>query len=357
MKILITGIAGFVGSTLAHTLLASREGLEIVGIDNFIRPGSETNRLALRAAGVALHHADLRNPSDLEPLPPVDFVVDAAANPSVLAGVDGRSSSRQLLEHNLWGTVNLLEYCKTHRAGLLLLSTSRVYGIEPLASLPVVEEAGAFAPDPSAPLPPGLSAEGVAESFSTGAPISLYGSSKLASEALALEYGHTFGFPVWVNRCGVLAGAGQFGRADQGIFSFWLHSLLRQRPLKYIGFGGTGLQTRDALHPTDLAPLLLKQMAATPTTELPSILNLGGGRAQAMSLAQLTRWGAERFGLTPTVEADLTPRPFDIPWMVMDSALAQRTWGWQPQTPLPAILEEIALHAESHPHWLELSAP
>ena len=36
---------------------------------------------------------------------------------------------------------------------------------------------------------------------------------------LILEYGECFGFPVWINRCGVLAGAGQFGKADQGIFS------------------------------------------------------------------------------------------------------------------------------------------
>ena len=49
--------------------------------------------------------------------------------------------------------------------------------------------------------------------------MSLYGATKLASEQLALEYGSTYGFPVWINRCGVLAGAGQFGRADQGIFA------------------------------------------------------------------------------------------------------------------------------------------
>ena len=49
------------------------------------------------------------------------------------------------------------------------------------------------------------------------------GASKLASEQLILEYGNSFDFPVWINRCGVLAGAGQFGKADQGIFSYWIH--------------------------------------------------------------------------------------------------------------------------------------
>ena len=57
----------------------------------------------------------------------------------MLAGVDGRTSSRQLIEHNLNGTVNLLEYCKRHRAGFILLSTSRVYSITALAGLQVAE--------------------------------------------------------------------------------------------------------------------------------------------------------------------------------------------------------------------------
>ena len=64
-------------------------------------------------------------------------MIDAAANPTVLAGVDGQTSSRQLVEHNLLGTVNLLEYCRRHGAAFVLLSTSRVYSIEPLASLPL----------------------------------------------------------------------------------------------------------------------------------------------------------------------------------------------------------------------------
>ena len=54
----------------------------------------------------------------------------------MLAGVDGKASSRQLVEHNLLGTVQLLETCKRWGAGFVLLSTSRVYSIPPLAALP-----------------------------------------------------------------------------------------------------------------------------------------------------------------------------------------------------------------------------
>ena len=66
MKILITGICGFAGSTLAQALLESRPGLEIIGLDNFIRPGSETNRARLKTLGVKLLHGDIRAASDLE---------------------------------------------------------------------------------------------------------------------------------------------------------------------------------------------------------------------------------------------------------------------------------------------------
>lgn len=356
MKLLISGVCGFVGSTLARTLAESGKGHEIVGFDNFIRPGSEQNRGALKKLGVKLFHGDLRSASDLETLPPVDWVIDAAANPSVLAGVDGKTSSRQLIEHNLLGTVNMLEYCKQHRAGFVLLSTSRVYSIPPLANLAVEAIDGAFQPATSTPLPNGLTTAGVDESFSTQAPVSLYGATKLASETLALEYGETFGLPVFINRCGVLAGAGQFGRPDQGIFAFWINSHLRRRPLKYIGFGGHGHQVRDCLHPRDLVPLLEQQFAAPKLAACDRIVNISGGAASAMSLRQLTKWCDERFG-THEVLADSTPRPFDLPWVVLDHGKAMKQWRWQPRTGIGDLLEEIAAHAQANPHWLELSAP
>jgi CDP-paratose 2-epimerase len=289
----------------------------------------------------------------LAQLPACDWVIDAAANPSVLAGVDGRSSSRQVFDHNLSSTIHLLEFCKLHKAGFVLLSTSRVYSISAVAALPMAQRDGCFVLDDRKSLPPGVSPAGVDESFSTAAPISLYGVSKLASELLALEYGETFNFSVWINRCGVLAGAGQFGRADQGIFSYWINSYLRRRPLKYIGFGGHGWQARDALHPRDLIPLLNKQFAfsgSAPTR----VFNFGGGPQNTMSLLQLSLWCKERFG-NHAVAADDRARLFDIPWMVMDYRRAEQFWNWRPSRPIGAILEEIALHAQQHENWLAIS--
>ena len=355
MRILISGICGFAGSTIARGLSALGLGYEISGFDNFIRPGSELNRAELKLLGISVVHGDVRSASDVDSLPAADWVIDASANPSVLAGVDGRSSSRQVVEHNLSGTVNLLEYCKRHKAGFILLSTSRVYSIAPLACLPMHVVEGAFRPT-GTDMPAGMGAQGVTESFATSAPISLYGATKLASEALALEYGESFSLPIFVNRCGVLAGAGQFGRADQGIFSYWINSWLRGRTLRYLGFGGLGHQVRDCLHPRDLLPLLEKQMGAPRLDPADRVLNVGGGAASARSLRQLSDWCAARFGPRPVV-ADGAPRPFDLPWIVLDAGRAERLWHWRPQRTTEDILGEIAAHAQARPDWLDLSAP
>jgi CDP-paratose 2-epimerase len=354
MKLLLTGICGFVGQTLARTLLEQLPGVEITGVDNLIRPGSEQNRRRLDALQVKFVHADIRSASDIEALPATEWVIDAAANASVLAGLGHPAASRQLVEHNLAGTVNLLEYCRRNRSGFILLSTSRVYSIPLLAGLEMVVKDHAFQPRPAQVWPAGSSSDGVAENFPTDPPLSLYGSTKLASEILAREYGATFGFPVWINRCGVLAGAGQFGRPDQGIFSYWIHAYAARRPLKYTGFDGRGFQVRDCLHPADLTPVLVRQMQH-PSSLLEPPLNFGGGAENSMSLAQLSDWCVRRFG-AHSVNSDPSPRPFDIPWMVMDCRGAAQRWGWQPRCRLPAVLEEIASHAEQHPDWLNITS-
>ena len=353
MKLLVAGACGFVGSTLARAW-AEAGAHRITGLDSFARPGSETNRLELQRKGVRVVHADVRSAADLDGLPPADFVIDAAANPSVLAGSDGRMSSRQVVEHNLLGTINLLEYCRRHRAGFILLSTSRVYSRAPLARLPVRVVDRAYVPALEGAAPTGLSPEGVAETFSTAPPVSLYGATKLAAEVMALEYADAFSFPVWIDRCGVLAGAGQFGRPDQGIFAYWINSWLRRRPLAFTGFDGSGHQVRDCLHPADLVPLLDRQMAAG-TTDAPRVANVGGGRASALSLLQLSEWCRERMGAHP-VAGEGGERPNDVPWLVLDTALARRTWDWAPGRSTTDVLEEILGHARENPSWLELSA-
>lgn len=355
MRVLVTGACGFVGSRLLRRFREATEGWTLLGMDNLCRAGSETNRAALKDLDVKFIHGDVRSASDFESLPPVDWVIDAAANPSVLAGVDGQSSSRQVIEHNLSGTVNMLEFCKRHGAGFVLLSTSRVYSIPPLCALPLRTEGSRFVLDDSKLLPADVTANGVNEGFSTTPPLSLYGVSKKMSEDLTLEFSATFGLPVWVNRCGVMAGAGQFGRADQGIVAFWIHSWREGRPLKYLGFGGHGHQVRDALHPQDLADLLLKQVQSSAGSQ-PRLGNVSGGVESAFSLAELSAWCVDRFGSDHAVERNGADRPFDIPWLILDDTQTRRIWDWKPQVTREAIFTEIAAYAETEPRWLSRSA-
>jgi CDP-paratose 2-epimerase len=237
---------------------------------------------------------------------------------------------------------------------LILLSTSRVYSIPALAGLPVRPDGARFELDADAgSIPSGASPRGVSEDFSTAAPVSLYGSTKLASECLALEYAASFSLPVWVDRCGVLAGAGQFGTADQGVYSYWIHAWRAETTLRYIGFGGQGWQVRDVLHPEDLSALVWRQMTS-PKADGPRTCNVGGGRSSSASLAELSAWCAARFG-PRHIASELETRPLDAPWIVMDCARAASVWGWAPSRSLESILEEIAAFAAEHPRWLEVT--
>ena len=342
MKILITGICGFVGSVLAKKLI--KENIQIYGIDNLSREGSKQNYMNLPKIGIQIIKGDIRNKKDLETIPRVDWVIDCAAEPSVISGVAGNVGSYELLDNNLIGTIQLLEFCKKHQSGFILLSTSRVYSINSLSTILVENTKNAFVP--KAYNLSGLSPKGINEHFSTEPPLSLYGSSKKCSEILALEYGNAFNIPVWINRCGVLAGRGQFGKIDQGIFSFWIKSWKNKKPLTYIGFNGTGAQVRDCLHPRDLIPVLKKQLNYTaPKIDKSNvdsrICNFSGGVNNSCSLNQLSEWCKVKFG-PHHVNKEFKQRQYDLPWVVLDCDRAKYMWDWSPVTTLNEILEEIS---------------
>lgn len=353
MRILVTGGCGFVGSCLIRGIVDASPSVGIVAIDNFLREGSRGNVEPLRRLGVRVVEGDIRNASDLEATGPVDWVLDCAAEPSVLAGVGLDGGSFAVMDHNLVGTLRLLEHCKRHGAGIVLISTSRVYSIDRLSGLSMEIVDGAFRPTAEAfDGVPGLSERGIAEHFPTTPPLSLYGVSKRCSELVALEYAGAFGIPVWINRCGVLAGAGQFGKPDQGIFSYWIRAWRDRRPLAYIGFGGSGAQVRDCLHPRDLVTVILRQFdtrSPVPAAERiggprgdPRICNFGGGVRQSCSLAQLSAWCTDRFG-PHVVATTAATRPYDLPWVALDTSQASVTWKWSAETPLHEIFEEIAI--------------
>lgn len=399
MHVLISGGCGFVGSCLAKFFLNRKNfsaqsadslslshpvhpsdpdgspnlhhqaepSFQVTIVDNLIRPGSQINQPVLECLGAKVLIGDLRDRQWVASLPKCDWVIDCAANPSVLAGLEGGTSrnspSQELIDHNLASTVHLLEYCKQHSAGFLLVSSSRVYSTEQLNRIPYQLQSSSLQIDwdrlESSRGIHGLSRRGIQEGFSIEPPLSLYGTSKLASEWIAKEYAHAFGFPLWINRCGILAGAGQFGKSDQGIIAYWMHRYLYRHPLRFIGLEGSGAQVRDCLHPEDLAKLILLQIL-NQSSGNPITCNVSGGIESAFSLLELhewceRRWGADRYGPRPSLERSKEPRPYDAHWIVLDSSLAHSTWGWSPTYDRQAIWEEIAEHAEFNPNWLHLS--
>jgi len=353
IKVLITGIAGFVGSSMARYLKEHFTGSEVIGIDNLSRRGSEGNLAALKDIGCKVIHGDIRCKEDIDDLPKVDWILDCAAIPTVTAGVD--SGTLSLINNNLTGTIFLLEKCRKDNSGFIILSTSRVYSINELVSLPLVEKENAITIKKDVQYPTGFSEYGVAENFSTAAPVSLYGATKLASETLALEYHYTFGFPVWIDRCGVIAGPGQFGKIDQGIFSFWIYQYLLNKPLSFIGFGGTGKQVRDMIHPYDVFKIVEKQIGGKEK-KAPKTLNIGGGVENAISLAQLDQFCKEHIDANRQIRRVSKNRNFDIPLYVSDCRLAKQYWDWEPTITANRLLEQILVYGNDNIEYLKKSS-
>src|SRR5437016_11536238 len=85
---LITGGAGFVGSTLAFAFKREDSSHRVIVVDNLKRRGSEINLRLLKQEGIEFFHGDIRNPQDLEDLDDeFDLFVEASAEPSVQAGI------------------------------------------------------------------------------------------------------------------------------------------------------------------------------------------------------------------------------------------------------------------------------
>src|SRR5437899_8553473 len=133
-NVLITGGAGFVGSTLAIAIRRAHPGTKVVAFDNLRRRGSELNLSRLKAEGVQFVHGDVRSLADLAGIQPApDLILECSAEPSVLAGYGG--SPEYLIHTNLTGCFHCLEIARQSKADFLLVSTSRVYPVAPVNAL------------------------------------------------------------------------------------------------------------------------------------------------------------------------------------------------------------------------------
>jgi CDP-paratose 2-epimerase len=326
-RILISGGAGFVGSSLAIGLKQLHPDWQIICLDNLRRRGSELNLSRFKALGIEFLHGDVRSPSDLDAETlKIDVIIDCSAEPSVLAGL---SSPQYVLDTNLVGTVNLLELARKNQASLIFLSTSRVYSIEPLSSLNIIEKTTRLELAQEQTIP-GVSWQGITEDFPLNGYRSLYGATKLASELLISEYRQAYGMRAIINRCGVLTGPWQMGKVDQGVIVLWVAAHYFQKSLQYIGYGGTGKQLRDFLHIDDLLRLVNYQLSNLDAFD-GEVLNVGGGRTSNFSLQEMTQVCQEITGNKIEIQSVDQARTGDVPIFITDCDRLKQKTQWQPE--------------------------
>ncbi len=345
MKILVTGGCGFIGSTLAIAL--REDGHEVICFDNLSRRGSEIILERISGKGCAFIHGDARNPEDFSRLPKnMDLMLECSAEPSVMAAASS-DSARFVIQNNLFGTVNCLEYARLASMPFMFMSTSRVYPYSAINALRFKQTDSRVVCEERAQ---GLTANGITEDFSLKGPRSLYGATKLASELLAQEYAAQYDLPVLINRCGVVAGPWQMGKSDQGVLAFWMAAHLLGKNLKYIGFGGQGKQVRDVLHVNDFADLVRRQLALANSWR-GNVYNVGGGLDCSLSLRETTALCATLTGRTVEMGSEPSSRPADVVWYVSDNARVSREFQWAPVSKPEKIMDDIRV-------WmLELGEP
>lgn len=348
-KILITGGCGFVGSSLALLLKESYPHYEIYVLDNLRRKGSELNIPRLSSRGIKFVHGDIRNKEDFDGLPPVSAIIDASAEPSVLAGIN--SAPDYLLNTNLIGTINCLNYAAKHRADIIFLSTSRIYPIEQLERMAFEEKENRFQLS-AKQIISGCSHNGVSEEFPLKGVRSLYGATKLASELLIEEYRYFYKLRTVINRCGVLTGPWQMGKVDQGVVVLWMAKHFWKQKLSYIGYGGEGKQVRDILHISDLYRLIDFQLHQMDKVN-GEVFNVGGGNKVSLSLKEMTSLCQDLTGNKITIDKVIPNREADIRIYLTDNTRVHSHTGWQPQIGAEKIFEDIYIWMKENHIQLE----
>jgi CDP-paratose 2-epimerase len=338
VKILITGGAGFVGSSLARAFVTNHSDAQVVVLDNLRRRGSELNLRSFRTLGIRFIHGDIRNFADFSACgTDFDLCIEASAEPSVLAGLNDEPD--YVVDTNLGGTFNCLKFARHHVRQFVFLSTSRVYSIPSLREI-ALEETGSRFVIQSGQALRGVSPAGISEEFSTQGFRSFYGATKLASELLVQEFAAAYGLDAVIYRCGVIAGPGQFGKTDQGVFTLWVAHHYFGLPLQYTGFGGGGKQVRDLLHPVDLYRLIEKSLGSS-RLQSGRVYNVGGGLRGATSLAELTGHCRRIVGTRVPVESRAQTNSVDVPLFISDHAALSADTGWQPERRVADIVDDI----------------
>jgi CDP-paratose 2-epimerase len=336
-KIVVTGGAGFVGSTLCIQLKQKYPNYEIVAFDNLKRRGSELNLIDFQKLGIPFIHGDIRNNEDVLAIGTFDVLIEASAEPSVTAGLD--SDPTYVINNNLYGSINCFNACLKYKAKLIFLSTSRVYPIEPIENANFVEQETRFAFDENQ-TENGISEYGVSEKLSLDGARSFYGTTKLAGEMFIQEYAVFYGLQAAITRFGVIAGPRQMGKTDQGVVTLWMAKHYWKQSLKYIGYGGTGKQVRDILHIDDLVDLIDLQIHEIEKFS-GKVYNVGGGLENSASLLEMTAICEKITENKISISSEIQTRPADLRMYITDNSLIEKEIGWKPKKSVEQVFTDI----------------
>ena len=337
MKIVITGGAGFVGSTLCLQLRNKYPFYEIIAFDNLKRRGSELNLIDFQKNNIQFIHGDIRNNEDLESLGFFDILIEASAEPSVTAGLD--SDPTYVINNNLYGSINCFNACIKNKAKLIFLSTSRVYPIDTIESALYSEDETRFSFVDNQEIK-GISSKGISEELSLAGARSFYGTTKLSSELFIHEYATFYGLKAAITRFGVIAGPRQMGKTDQGVVTLWMAKHYWKESLKYIGYGGKGKQVRDLLHVDDLVELIDLQIHQIEKFE-GKIYNVGGGLKNSASLQEMTQICEKISGNKIQIDEVTETRTADLRIYITDNSKIETEIGWKPKKSVEIIFDDI----------------
>jgi UDP-glucuronate 4-epimerase len=305
---LVTGGAGFIGSTLVDRLLA--DGWRVSAFDSFdesLYPRDRKLRNlepALESSHFKLIEGDTRDASairdaalQLRPEVIFDFAARAGVRPSM-------SDPLSYIDVNVRGLQNTLSAAATVGARLVFASSSSIYGN-----------------DPRRPF---------REDQAQGRPASPYGATKIAGEALAHAHHEATGLPIGIARLFTVYGPRQ--RPDLAINSF----ANRMLDGEAINLFAEGLGLRDYTYVDDVVEALVR-MAASPDASL--TVNVGSHRpiqTRAM-VAELER------ALKVRAVSHLMPaQPGDVEATFADITAARERLGWEPRVPFSVGIDRFS---------------
>ncbi|MDW5548936.1 NAD-dependent epimerase/dehydratase family protein [Methanosarcina sp.] len=258
-KILVTGGAGFIGSHLVDRLV--EKGSQVTVFDNMSSGKMEFIEKHLENPDFTLIKGDLLNQKAIEKAcKGIDFIFHVAANPDVKLGA---SDTRIHLNQNIMATYNLLEAMrKNNTEKIAFTSTSTVYGEASIMPTP--------------------------EDYGPLIPISLYGASKLACEALVTSYSHTFDMQAWIFRFANIVGP----RSTHGITVDFVKKLRKNSNLLEIL--GDGKQEKSYLHVLECIDAIL--FVIENSKEKVNIFNIGS--EDTISAIEIGKAVIEEIGLS-----------------------------------------------------------